>query len=179
IREMQPYAKRIAHRGIWVEPKLLAEIEYRAKSAEGKVRPARGMLRHAKIEGAVFTDISPRCRTLPLQLRQHGGAGPLVEWGTAEGAGVFLQARLDDRADQARGQANGQMVHARRYLEIVRDAGPDRDVGGEAAGRQRRFERDHVGPGRAIDEEVRADRDVSDLLAVDLEVRRRARIDKG
>jgi ATP-dependent DNA ligase len=24
--------------GIWVEPKLLAEIEYRAKSAEGKVR---------------------------------------------------------------------------------------------------------------------------------------------
>jgi ATP dependent DNA ligase C terminal region len=28
----------IAHRGIWVEPKLLAEIEYRAKSAEGKVR---------------------------------------------------------------------------------------------------------------------------------------------
>src|ERR1700757_1541674 len=38
IRETQPYAKRIAHRGIWVEPKLLAEIEYRAKSAEGKVR---------------------------------------------------------------------------------------------------------------------------------------------
>nr|WP_256565669.1 MULTISPECIES: hypothetical protein [unclassified Bradyrhizobium] len=25
-------------KGIWVEPKLLAEIEYRAKSAEGKVR---------------------------------------------------------------------------------------------------------------------------------------------
>jgi bifunctional non-homologous end joining protein LigD len=24
--------------GIWVEPTLLAEIEYRAKSAEGKVR---------------------------------------------------------------------------------------------------------------------------------------------
>jgi bifunctional non-homologous end joining protein LigD len=28
----------IAHGGIWVEPTLLAEIEYRAKSAEGKVR---------------------------------------------------------------------------------------------------------------------------------------------
>ena len=28
----------IAHRGIWVEPELLAEIEYRAKSAEGQVR---------------------------------------------------------------------------------------------------------------------------------------------
>ena len=28
----------VAHRGIWVEPRLLAEIEYRAKSAEGKVR---------------------------------------------------------------------------------------------------------------------------------------------
>jgi len=38
IRTTQPYAKKIAHRGIWVEPSLLAEIEYRAKSAEGKVR---------------------------------------------------------------------------------------------------------------------------------------------
>ena len=38
IRKTQPYAKRIAHKGIWAEPKLLAEIEYRAKSAEGKVR---------------------------------------------------------------------------------------------------------------------------------------------
>jgi bifunctional non-homologous end joining protein LigD len=38
IRKTQPYAKRIAHRGIWVQPKLSAEIEYRAKSAEGKVR---------------------------------------------------------------------------------------------------------------------------------------------
>jgi bifunctional non-homologous end joining protein LigD len=38
VRKSQPYAKRIAHKGIWVEPKLLAEIESRAKSAEGKVR---------------------------------------------------------------------------------------------------------------------------------------------
>nr|WP_228747778.1 non-homologous end-joining DNA ligase [Bradyrhizobium sp. BR 10289] len=38
VRKTQPYAKRIAHKGIWVEPKLLAEIEYRAKSAEGKLR---------------------------------------------------------------------------------------------------------------------------------------------
>ena len=38
IRKTQPYTKRIAHRGIWVEPQLLAEIEYRGKSAEGKVR---------------------------------------------------------------------------------------------------------------------------------------------
>ncbi|RZN31967.1 non-homologous end-joining DNA ligase [Bradyrhizobium sp. Leo121] len=38
IRKTQPYTKRIAHKGIWVEPKLLAEVEYRAKSAEGKVR---------------------------------------------------------------------------------------------------------------------------------------------
>jgi bifunctional non-homologous end joining protein LigD len=38
IRRTQPYAKRINHKGIWAEPKLLAEIEYRAKSAEGKVR---------------------------------------------------------------------------------------------------------------------------------------------
>jgi bifunctional non-homologous end joining protein LigD len=38
IRKTQPYSKRVAHRGIWVEPSLLAEIEYRAKSATGKVR---------------------------------------------------------------------------------------------------------------------------------------------
>jgi bifunctional non-homologous end joining protein LigD len=38
IRKTQPYSKRIPHKGIWVEPELLAEIEYRAKSAEGKVR---------------------------------------------------------------------------------------------------------------------------------------------
>ena len=31
IRKTQPYAKRIAHRGIWVEPALLAEIEYRSR----------------------------------------------------------------------------------------------------------------------------------------------------
>lgn len=38
IRKSQPYAKKIAHRGFQVEPSLLAEVEYRAKSAEGKVR---------------------------------------------------------------------------------------------------------------------------------------------
>ncbi|RZN17761.1 non-homologous end-joining DNA ligase [Bradyrhizobium sp. Leo121] len=38
IRKTRPYTKRIAHKGIWVEPTLLAEIEYRAKSAAGKVR---------------------------------------------------------------------------------------------------------------------------------------------
>ena len=38
IRKTQPYSRRIAHKGVWVEPEVLAEIEYRAKSAEGKVR---------------------------------------------------------------------------------------------------------------------------------------------
>jgi bifunctional non-homologous end joining protein LigD len=38
VRKTQPYTKRIAHKGIWVEPELMAEIEYRAKSTEGKVR---------------------------------------------------------------------------------------------------------------------------------------------
>jgi bifunctional non-homologous end joining protein LigD len=38
IRKTQPYAKKIAHKAVWVEPSLLAEIEYRAKSAEGKLR---------------------------------------------------------------------------------------------------------------------------------------------
>ena len=38
IRKTQPYVKKIAHKATWVEPQLKAEIEYRAKSAEGKVR---------------------------------------------------------------------------------------------------------------------------------------------
>ena len=38
IRKSQPYKRRVAHKGVWVEPTVLAEIEYRAKSAEGKLR---------------------------------------------------------------------------------------------------------------------------------------------
>jgi bifunctional non-homologous end joining protein LigD len=38
IRKTQSYAKKIAHKGVWGELSLLAEIEYREKSAEGKVR---------------------------------------------------------------------------------------------------------------------------------------------
>ncbi|MBR0695829.1 non-homologous end-joining DNA ligase [Bradyrhizobium lablabi] len=38
IRKTQPYTRRIAHKAIWVEPEVRAEIEYRAKSSEGKVR---------------------------------------------------------------------------------------------------------------------------------------------
>jgi bifunctional non-homologous end joining protein LigD len=33
IRKNQPYKKHIGHKGVWVEPTLLAEIEYRAKPA--------------------------------------------------------------------------------------------------------------------------------------------------
>jgi bifunctional non-homologous end joining protein LigD len=38
IRKTQPYSRKIAHGGVGVEPSLLAEVEYRAKSAAGKVR---------------------------------------------------------------------------------------------------------------------------------------------
>ncbi|MET1045669.1 MAG: DNA ligase, partial [Hyphomicrobium sp.] len=38
VRKTQAFSKRVAHTAIWVEPELKAEIEYRAKSAEGKVR---------------------------------------------------------------------------------------------------------------------------------------------
>jgi bifunctional non-homologous end joining protein LigD len=37
IRKTHLYVKNIAHRSVCVEPSSLAEIEYRAKSAEGKV----------------------------------------------------------------------------------------------------------------------------------------------
>jgi bifunctional non-homologous end joining protein LigD len=38
IRKTQPFTNSVAHRAIWVEPELLAEIEYRTKSADGKLR---------------------------------------------------------------------------------------------------------------------------------------------
>nr|WP_246562918.1 non-homologous end-joining DNA ligase [Bradyrhizobium liaoningense] len=38
IRKTQPFAKRIPNNGTWVEPCLTAEIEYRAKSANGHLR---------------------------------------------------------------------------------------------------------------------------------------------
>lgn len=38
VRKTQPFAKRIPNRGIWVEPRLAAEVEYRAKSANGHLR---------------------------------------------------------------------------------------------------------------------------------------------
>jgi bifunctional non-homologous end joining protein LigD len=38
VKKAQPCSKSISHRGIGVGSSLLAEIEYRARSAEGKVR---------------------------------------------------------------------------------------------------------------------------------------------
>jgi bifunctional non-homologous end joining protein LigD len=38
VRKTQPFAKRIPNSGIWVEPRLNAEVEYRAKSANGHLR---------------------------------------------------------------------------------------------------------------------------------------------
>ncbi len=61
IRKTQPYTKRIAHKGIWVEPEVLAEIEYRAKSAEGKVRHPffEGMQRTVEQAAAAFSATTP------------------------------------------------------------------------------------------------------------------------
>jgi len=38
VRKTQPFAKRIPNSGTWVEPRLNAEVEYRAKSANGHLR---------------------------------------------------------------------------------------------------------------------------------------------
>ena len=37
-RPRQPFSECIANRGIWAEPKLLAEIEYRVRSGNGRLR---------------------------------------------------------------------------------------------------------------------------------------------
>jgi bifunctional non-homologous end joining protein LigD len=75
IRKTQPYAKRIAHKGVWVEPSLPAEIKYRAKSVEGKVRPPffKGLREEALRTAALLAvvecshysyDISPERRAV-------------------------------------------------------------------------------------------------------------------
>jgi bifunctional non-homologous end joining protein LigD len=47
IRTIQPYSKRITHRGIWVEPKLFEEVDYRAKSREGAASVFQGPSRRS------------------------------------------------------------------------------------------------------------------------------------
>jgi bifunctional non-homologous end joining protein LigD len=49
IRKTQPYAKKIAHRGIWVEPSLLAE------SSTGRSQPrAKCATRSSKASGRIY-----------------------------------------------------------------------------------------------------------------------------
>ncbi|WP_458163535.1 ATP dependent DNA ligase [Bradyrhizobium sp. 18BD] len=38
VRKTQPFTRRIPNSGIWVEPRLAAEIEYRTRSANGRLR---------------------------------------------------------------------------------------------------------------------------------------------
>jgi bifunctional non-homologous end joining protein LigD len=55
VRKTQPYAKRIAHRGIWVEPSVLAEIEYRRSPRRAKcgIRFSRAFARISDGQGRV------------------------------------------------------------------------------------------------------------------------------
>ena len=62
IRKTQPYARKTAHRGIWVEPSLLAEIEYRAKSAAGKVRHPFFKGIREDLRWRILSTTSPRVR---------------------------------------------------------------------------------------------------------------------
>src|ERR1700692_688069 len=81
IRKTQPYTKKIAHGGIWVETSLLAEIEYRAKSAEGKVRhPIFKGLRedydgHLRRCGLDYRGLSSLRLSLAARLRRPRVAG--------------------------------------------------------------------------------------------------------
>jgi phage shock protein A len=64
VRKTQAFKKRIAHKGIWVEPKLLAEIEYRAKSAEGIRQLQRAGISTASAEALLermLTKIDAMC----------------------------------------------------------------------------------------------------------------------
>src|SRR5438445_4379323 len=87
IRKTQPYTKRIAHKGIWVEPELLAEIEYRAQSAEGKVRHPffRGSVRTYRWTISIASgngQISRLAAGSPLPPNLHHAVTslPLKEW---------------------------------------------------------------------------------------------------
>ena len=72
IRKSQPYNKRTASKGIWVEPELLAEIEYRAKSAEGEVR-------HPFFKG-LREDLGAAFKKDNLIAGMHRSSRPLAEW---------------------------------------------------------------------------------------------------
>jgi hypothetical protein len=64
VRKTQAFKKRIAHKGIWVEPKLLAEIEYRAKPAEGIRQLQRAGISTASAEALLermLTKIDAMC----------------------------------------------------------------------------------------------------------------------
>jgi hypothetical protein len=64
IRKSQPYKKRIADKGIWVEPTVLAEIEYRAKVCGREVAASilQGIARRLGVTNRVV-----EARVSPLQ----------------------------------------------------------------------------------------------------------------
>ena len=86
IRRTQPYSKKIAYRGIWVEPELLAEIEYRAKSG----LRARCGIRSSKVCGKTCHNGVRALRRLPLDLR--GPSRP------AMGSGARVRLRCAGRS---------------------------------------------------------------------------------
>ena len=95
----QAYRKLIARRGVSVEPKLLAEIEYRAKSAEGKVRhPFFKGLREDLYWMRSIGAIRPRsARTIPTLARRTRRRSPSREQTTAPALGfrVLPSARSE------------------------------------------------------------------------------------
>jgi hypothetical protein len=77
------FHKADAHKSFWVEPGLLAEIEYRPKSTEGKVRhpffkgPARG-LRGCKRRASRLRAIPLRATLMPRDRRPRHSGSPAL-----------------------------------------------------------------------------------------------------
>nr|WP_246740654.1 hypothetical protein [Bradyrhizobium sp. LCT2] len=74
IRETQPYAKRVGHKGIWVEPKLLAEIPGHVCGGQGPASLLQGLAGESVIGRRLAARPGRRCivparKCLDLQRR--------------------------------------------------------------------------------------------------------------
>jgi hypothetical protein len=121
IRKTQkPYIKRIGHKGIWVELKLLTEIEYRAKSAEGKVRHRQAEAPSRTHRGRLRTSRQSRKgrRKTRLGEREQGDARRQEERiRTRHGRGSFTARKG--------GRLGGAAATPSRAISIGEESGPN------------------------------------------------------
>ena len=76
IRRSQPYSKRIAHRAIWVERKLLAEIEYASSPLKERcgIPTEVSCVRSRSVHQSELKDIDSRANKIAKQRKPRDPA---------------------------------------------------------------------------------------------------------